>query len=64
MIRAAVHPGININKIEADKLPHLESLTLYRMINSLQELRRLGQKIVTWELKILDISGSRHIVEN
>ena len=61
MIRSAVDPEININYLEADKLPHLESLTLYRMINSPQELRCLGQKIATWKLKILDISGSRHI---
>ena len=56
-----VEPGINVNSLEADKLPHLESLTLYRMINSIQELRSLEEKLLTWKLKDLDISHSRTI---
>ena len=56
-----VEPGINVNNLQADELPHLESLTLLRMINSEEELETLGKKIMTWKLQKLDISHSRHI---
>ena len=56
-----VEPGVNLNNLETDSLPHLESLTLYRMINSLQELRSLEEKLLTWKLKDLDIGHSRNI---
>ena len=56
-----VEPGVNLNNLETDKLPHLESLTLYRMINFLQELRSLEEKLLTWKLKDFDIGHSRNI---
>ena len=58
---AVVQSGINVNNLEADKLPHLESLTLHRMLNSEEELETLLKKIITWKLQKLDISHSRHI---
>ena len=56
-----VEPGVNLNNLETDTLPHLESLTLYRMTNSVQELRSLEAKLMTWKLKDLDIGHSRNI---
>ena len=42
-----MEPGVNLNNLETDKLPHLDSLTLCRMINSVQELRSLAEKLMT-----------------
>ena len=53
--------AVNVNNYRADELPHLESLALFRMINSPHELIVLADQIVTWKLKELDISYSKGI---
>ena len=53
--------AINLNGLEPHKLPHLESLTLFRMINTPLELGMLVEKVITWKLSTLDISHSTGI---
>ena len=50
--------AININGLDPHKLPHLKSLTLFRMINTPLGLSMLVEKVITWKLTDLDISHS------
>ena len=52
---------VNLNGLDPHKLPHLESLTLFRMINTPLEFGTLAQKMRTWKLTNLDISHSTGI---
>ena len=52
---------VNLNDLDPQKLPHLESLTLFRMINTPLELSVLVEKVRTWKLTNLDISHSKGI---
>ena len=52
---------VNLNDLDPHKLPHLESLTLFRMINTPLEFGTLAEKMRTWKLTNLDISHSTGI---
>ena len=53
-----LHETVDVEIPNPEKLPRLEYLTLNRLLNSIEQVKQLGEKITRWKLKKLDLSDT------